>query len=206
MAEPRPGTKAEQREETMRRLIGVARAHFAEHGYAQSAAEAIVQQAGVTRGALYHHFGSKAGLFGAVVADLQREVAGRVAAASAAAGADPWAQLLAGCRAFMQASLEPAARRILLLDGPAVIGWDAWRELDAANAMRLLEEGLRELAAAGVIALASPPAATHLLSGAMNEAVLWIARSPDPDRALAEAAATLEQLLAGLRAATEAPQ
>lgn len=198
MTETRPHTKAEQRAETMGRLIRVARVQFTEHGYAQTSTEAIVQLAGVTRGALYHHFGNKEGLFKAVLAEVQRDVAQRVAEASQST-AHPWDQLIGGCRAFLRASLEPDVQRIMLIDGPATIGWDAWREMDAENAMRLLEAGIRELADMHIIEVASAVAATHLLSGAMNEAVLWIARSEQPLQALDETIATLEQLLAGLR-------
>lgn len=198
MSNPQPQTKAAQRAETTNRLLAVARAQFAEHGYAQAATETIVRLAGVTRGALYHHFGSKQGLFQAVVAALQHDVAERVAEAAEQA-ADPWQQLLAGCRAFLRASLEPDVQRILLLDGPAVIGWEAWRALDAEHAMRLLEAGLSELVEQKQIQAISVPAATHLLSGAMNEAVLWIARAEQPGQALEETIAALEQLLEGLR-------
>lgn len=194
----RTTTKAAQRAETTARLLTIARAQFAEHGYAQAATETIVRLAGVTRGALYHHFGSKEGLFQAVVAEVQRSVAQQVAEA-AAGGDDPWEQLLAGCRAFLRACLEADVQRILLLDGPAVIGWEAWRALDAKHGMRLLEEGLGELVALGQIQPVAVPAATHLLSGAMNEAVLWAARAAAPQQALDEAIVVLEQLLSGLR-------
>ena len=198
MAEMRPHTKAEQRAETTRRLIRAARAQFTEHGYAQTSTEAIVHLAGVTRGALYHHFGNKEGLFKAVVAEVQHDIAERVTEASQVPE-HPWDQLILGCHAFLRASLEPDMQRILLIDGPAIIGWDVWRQMDAENAMRLLEEGIRELAESHIIEVASVPAATHLLSGAMNEAVLWIARSSEPLQALDETIAVLEQLLAGLR-------
>ncbi|HEU4325980.1 MAG TPA: TetR/AcrR family transcriptional regulator [Roseiflexaceae bacterium] len=194
-----PQTKAAQRAETTTRLLAIARTQFAEHGYAQAATETIVRLGGVTRGALYHHFGSKEGLFKAVVAEVQRDVARQVAEA-AEHSEDPWEQLLAGCRAFLGACLEPDVQRILLIDGPAVLGWEAWRELDAEHAMRLLEQGIGELAAAGHIQAVSVPAVTHLLSGAMNEAVLWIARAEHPHQALDETIAAFEQLLSGLRA------
>ncbi len=87
----------------------------------------------------------------------------------------------------------------MLIDGPAIIDWDTWRKMDAENAMRLLEAGLRELADARIIKVASVTATTHLLSGAMNEAVLWIARSSHPLEALGETTAALEQLLKGVR-------
>lgn len=198
MAEMRPHTKAEQRAETTRKLTRAARAQFTEHGYAQTSTEAIVHLAGVTRGALYHHFGNKEGLFKAVVAEVQHDIAERVAEASQVPE-HPWDQLILGCHAFLRASLEPDVQRILLIDGPAIIGWDVWRQMDAENAMRLLEAGIHELAESHIIEVASVPAATHLLSGAMNEAVLWIARSSEPLQALDETIAVLEQLLAGLR-------
>ncbi|MBC8161021.1 MAG: TetR/AcrR family transcriptional regulator [Roseiflexaceae bacterium] len=198
MTETRPQTKAAQRTATTRKLISIARAQFTAHGYAHTSTEAIVQLAGVTRGALYHHFGNKQGLFNAVVAEVQRDVAQRVAEASQATE-HPWDQLIVGCRAFLRASLEPDVQRIMLIDGPATIGWDAWREMDAENAMRLLEAGIQELADMHIIEVASVTATTRLLSGAMNEAVLWIARSDQPFQALDETIAALEQLLAGLR-------
>lgn len=201
MPKSRSYTKAEQRAQTTRKLITVARAQFTAHGYAQASTEEIVELADMTRGALYHHFGNKQGLFKAVLAEVQRDVAERVRAASGASD-DPWEQLIVGCHAFVRASLEPAVQRIMLIDGPAVIGWDVWREMDAENAMRLLEAGIRELADAHIINVASVTATTHLLSGAMNEAVLWIARSDQPTQALDETIAAIEQLLAGLRAGT----
>ncbi len=195
----RPRTKAGQREETVRNLIQIARRHFSEVGYAQASTEAIVRESGLTRGALYHHFANKEGLFEAVVATVQREVAHRIETASQIEAA-PWEQLLAGCRAFLEACTEQDIQRILLIDGPAVIGWEAWRKLDADHSARLLEGALHELVDGGLMRVASVPAATHLLSGAMNEAVLWIARSPQPEEALKATLQVLEQLLAGLRA------
>lgn len=193
-------TKAAQREATTSRLLGEARRRFSEVGYAAAATEQIVADAGVTRGALYHHFGSKEGLFAAVFARLQAEIGERVAAAAATA-TDPWDRLIAGCHAFLAASLDPEVQRIVLLDAPAVLGWDAWRTHDAAHAGRLLESAIATLSSTGEIAPASPAALVSLLSGAMNEAALAIARAPDPDRALAltAATATLDQLLAGIR-------
>ncbi len=198
VAETRPQTKAEQRAETTRKLTSIARAEFTRHGYAQASTETIVQLAGVTRGALYHHFGSKEGLFKAVVAEVQRDVGRRVAEASETTD-DPWNQLILGCRAFLRASLEPDVQRIMLIDGPATLGWEELRTMDAENAMRLLEAAIAGLAELKIIKVASVAAATHLLSGAMNEAVLWIARAEQPLQALDETIAALEQLLAGLR-------
>jgi AcrR family transcriptional regulator len=198
MSETGPHRKAEQSAETTRNLIRIARLQFTEHGYAQASTETIVQQAGLTRGALYHHFGSKKGLFKAVLEEVQRDVARRVAEVSMEKE-NPWDQLIAGCRTFIQASLEPDAQRIMLIDGPAIFGWVEWRKMDAENAMRLLEESIRELSELNIIQTDSVIALTHLLSGAMNEAVLWIARSDQPDQALDETINALEGLLSGLR-------
>lgn len=191
-------TKAEQRATTTRRLLQVGREVFAEQGYAGASTEEIVRRAGVTRGALYHHFAGKEALFAAVLADVQRDVARRVAEA-ADRETDRCGQLRAGCHAFLAASLDPHVQRIMLLDAPAVLGWEAWRRLDAEHAMRLLREGLDALVAEGGIAPQPVEPLTHLLSGAMNEAALWIARAPRTEQALAEATAALDHLLDGLR-------
>jgi AcrR family transcriptional regulator len=195
-----PRTKAAQRAQTRRTLIQVARSQFGQYGYAQTAAEDLVRIAGVTRGALYHHFDSKEGLFRAVLEDVQQDVARRIDAAVADLD-DPWAQLLAGCRAFLAASLDAEVQRIMLIDGPATLGWEAWREIDAEQSMSLLGESIHQLVATGVISVPSVEATVHLLSGAMNEAALWIAQVEQPRQALAEAIASLEHLLAGLRRA-----
>ena len=197
MAAGTPRTKAAQREATVARLVAVGRDRFARAGYAQTATEEIVRRAGVTRGALYHHFGSKEGLFAAVLVDVQRDVGRRVAAA-AEREEDRWRQLRAGCRAFLRASLDPEVRRIALIDAPAVLGWEAWRSADAAASMPLLADVLAALAADGTIAPPSVEALAHLLSGAMNEAALWIAQADDTERALADATATLDHLLDAL--------
>jgi AcrR family transcriptional regulator len=191
-------TKAAQTEATTRKLIDIAREQFATQGYANTATEEIVRLAGVTRGALYHHFGSKEGLFRAVVESVQADIGARVDAAAGASG-DAWGELIDGCRAFLMAALDPHARQIVLIDAPAVLGWEAWRAMDEANSMALLRASLAELVAAGILAPLPLDALTRLLSGAMNEAALWIANAPDPDAALDAAMSALEALLSGIR-------
>jgi AcrR family transcriptional regulator len=193
-------TKAEQREQTNHELIAIAREIFSRDGYAGAATEEIVARAGVTRGALYHHFGSKEGLFRAVLESVQADIARRVeVAANNAPRGDGWRQISDGCRAFLEANLDPQVRRIVLIDAPAVLGWEVWREIDAAHSVRLLQMGLRELANAGQIRALPLEAVVHLLSGAMNEAALWIAGSSDPHMALEQAVAGLEAMLTGLK-------
>lgn len=190
-------TKAEQREATTARLIEVAREQFTTHGYADAPTEEIVRIAGVTRGALYHHFGSKEGLFHAVLDAVQHDVGERVEAAAGQA-VGTWEQLIAGCAAFLEASRDPQVQRIMLIDAPAVLGWAAWRELDAQYSMKSLREALEALQSQGELAPLSLDALTHLLSGAMNEAALWIVQS-DQTAALDEAVAALRHLLEALR-------
>jgi AcrR family transcriptional regulator len=193
----------ERRAATRAWLLAAARPLFADRGFHGVAADEIVAAVGLTRGALYHHFGGKDGLFAAVVEDLQAAVAARIAAAATAAP-DPWSALVAGCRAFLEAGLDPAARRILLLDAPAVLGWDRWRDIDERHGFRLLVDGLRAAMAAGDVDPQPAEPLARLLTGAMNEAALWAARAEDPDRATADAVKALEAVLAGLRRAAPA--
>lgn len=189
-------TKVEQRERTRSALLEIAVRRFAADGYAGVALEDLVAEAGLTRGAVYHHFGSKEGLFRAVVEHAQRGVAETVERA-ASVDADPLASFLAGCRAFLEASLAPEVRRILLVDGPAVLGWGEWREGDLDTSVRLLDAGVAELAEAGVIADERLATLATMVSGALNEVAIANAHSPDPDAEIDAAVATLEQMLSG---------
>ncbi|MFJ9557512.1 TetR/AcrR family transcriptional regulator [Nocardiopsis sp. NPDC101807] len=173
------GSRARQRERTRRALLREGRRLFAEHGYAGVGLSGIVAAADVTKGALYHHFEGKPDLFRAVLEEVQGEVADAVAAA-ADARRDPWDQLTAGCRAFLTASTAPDVRQVMLVDGPAVLGWSAWRSLDEAGSARHLREALTGLVRTGALRPQPVPPLAHLLSGAMNEAALWLAESGDP--------------------------
>ncbi|MCM3142102.1 TetR/AcrR family transcriptional regulator [Brevibacillus sp. MER 51] len=191
-------SKAEQKQQTMQKLIEVAREVFSRQGYADAAMEDIVKQAGVTRGALYHHFGNKEGLFEAVLASVQQEIGERVEA-EAAKSEEPWQQLILGCLAFVSSAVEHRNKRILLIDGPSVIGWETWRRMDEENSMRHLREQLQTMQEQGYLRTVSIDALTHLLSGAMNEAVLWISETPDHEKSLEEISAALTLLLEGYR-------
>jgi AcrR family transcriptional regulator len=195
-------TKAEQREQTRSEIVRIATRRFAESGYAGVALEDLVAEAGLTRGALYHHFGSKKGLFQAVVEQAQASVADAVAHA-ASQHDDVLADFLAGCRAFLEASLSPEVRRILLVDGPAVLGWDAWRDGDLETSARHLDAGVAELVDAGVIEGRALDTVTALLSGALNEVALVNARSDDPARSIDEAVDVVRRLLRGLAPARD---
>ncbi|WP_106584046.1 TetR/AcrR family transcriptional regulator [Murinocardiopsis flavida] len=182
----------------MRALVDEGTRLFAERGYAAVGLAEIVRSAGVTKGALYHHFGSKEELFRAVLRRVQSDVADQVAAA-ADAEPDTWTQLTAGCRAFLTASSGRSARRIMLIDAPAVLGWNEWRAMDEAASARHLEEALAALVEDGSIPDQPVAPLVRLLSGAMNEAALWIAQSDDPG-ALDATDRALTRLLHALRA------
>ncbi|MGF7029281.1 AcrR family transcriptional regulator [Paenibacillus mucilaginosus] len=169
----------EEAHQTIRRLTEVARAHFTENGYVGASLESIVQEADVTRGAVYHHFRSKKELFRIVLEAVQLEVAEQVEAAASAAD-EVWEQLYRGCRAFVLAAVEQSRKRILLVDGPAIMGWDVWRAMDEKYSMRLLREQLELMQEQGHIPGVSAAAMAHFLSGALNETSLWLAsRTPD---------------------------
>lgn len=190
-------SRSQQREQTRRTLLRESRRLFATRGYGAVGLAEIVRAAEVTKGALYHHFDSKTDLFRTAVEQVQQEVAQQVAAA-AEAQRDPWAQLTAGCRAFLTASTDPHVRQIMLIDGPAVLGWSQWRALDEASSARHLAEALTTLIETGVIAPQPVQPLTRLLSGAMNEAALWLAESTDPAD-LADTWAALSRILESLR-------
>ncbi|GAA3399279.1 TetR/AcrR family transcriptional regulator [Streptomyces roseoviridis] len=189
-----PVSRAEQRAVTRNALLAEGRRRFAADGYHHVVLAEVARAAGVTKGAAYHHFDSKAGLFRAVVCQVQHELGERVATA-AERHEDLWEQLRAGCRAFLAAGTDPAVRQILLVDAPTVLGWDEWRAMDDNSSARHLTEALTALAAAGIITDQPVEPLARLLSGAMNEAALWIARGGDPQAG----EQALDRLLAGLR-------
>ena len=191
-------TRAQQRERTRAVLLDVSRQLFATRGYAAVGLAEIVRAAGVTKGALYHHFeGGKSELFRAVLAQVQADVA-RTVAATADTETDAWTRLTAGCRAFLTASTDPAVRRIMLVDGPAVLGWSEWRAMDEAGSASHLADALTALVDAGVIAQQPVQPLVRLLSGAMNEAALWLAETGDPGD-LEAVLAALHRMLEALR-------
>ena len=190
-------------EATRARLIDSARLLFTERGFSGVSAEELVQYAGLTRGALYHHFGGKGalggkeGLFAALYEEVQREVAMRIEEA-AENEANPWPALRAGCHAFLNACIDPTVRQVVLLDAPAVLGWEQWREVDARYGLGLLKEGLKEAMEDGAIRERPVDPVAHSLLGAMNEAAMWIVRSDEPETALQQAGESLDDLLEGL--------
>ena len=188
-------TQGERAEATRGALMAAARRLFTERGYDGVGTEEIVRAAGVTRGALYHHFGGKAELLEAVYERLEAESTERVA--RVVLGSDlesPLEAMKAGVEAFLDECAEPELQRIALHDAPAVLGWDRWREIAAANGLGLIEASLTAAIEAGEIRPLPVKPMAHLLLGALDEAAMLVARSDDP-ASRAEVTAVLLVLL-----------
>lgn len=172
-------TQAQRRASTRAALLGAAHELFAERGFAGAAREEVVERAGVTRGALYHHFDSKAALFQAVYEQIEDELTDQVAQAAIAAGADPMAQLRAGALAFLDAAARPDVRRIVLLDGPSVLPVEVRRELAERYGLGLVREALRATMASGRIEPQPLEPLAHVVLAALHEAATMVADGAD---------------------------
>jgi AcrR family transcriptional regulator len=190
-------SKAEQAQATQHALLRVGRRLFARRGFDAVSAEEIVAAANVTRGALYHHFDGKDGLFRAVVVDVMREVCKRLENDSAGARSALDA-VERGVRSFLDACSEPAYQRILLIDGPAVLGWHEWRTLDLEHGLGLLRRGLEAAVRTKEIAVADVEMTTHLLAGALIDGALLVGKDRADRATRTRVEATLMQLLRSL--------
>ncbi len=181
--EPRRRTQAQRTAETRKALVAAARGLFAARGYDGVGAEEIVRAAGLTRGALYHHFPSgKPGLLEAVYEQVEAESTERVAHIVLDSAMDsPLAAMKAGVAAFLDECAEPGFQRIALHDAPAVLGWDRWREISASNGLGLIEASLIAAIEAGEIRPLPVKPTAHLLLGALDEAAMLLVRSSDPE-------------------------
>ncbi|MCW2989015.1 MAG: transcriptional regulator, TetR family [Solirubrobacterales bacterium] len=198
-------TQAARAEATRGALIAAARRLFTERGYEEVGAEEIVRAAGVTRGALYHHFGGKSGLLDAAYEELEAESTERVA--RIVLGSDlhsPLQAMKAGVEAFLDECAKPELRQIALQDAPAVLGWDRWREIGAANGLGLIEASLAAAIEAGEIRELPVKPMAHLLLGALDEAAMLVARTDDPI-GRAEVTSVLLTLLESFAVAGGAP-
>ncbi|WP_051309772.1 TetR/AcrR family transcriptional regulator [Desulfogranum japonicum] len=193
------GNKQDERSRrTSSRILTEARRLFAEYGFTGVSAEQIVATAGVTRGALYHHFDGKKGLFRAVLNQVQTEIEERVKNAVAQVQ-DPMEMLIAGNNEFLAACLDPGLQRILLTEGPAVLGWEEWRAVDEDHVQGKYRAFLAKLMDNGVLRPFPVDALAHIISGAANEAAFWAARAEDPETALAQAQSTMAEMIRALR-------
>lgn len=192
-------TQAERSDATRAALVGAARPLFADRGFAGVGTEEIARAAGVTRGALYHHFDGKRELFEAVYERIEVELAERIASGALQANAtSPLAAMKAGAEMFLLASTEPETQQIVLLDGPSVLGWDRWREIATEHGLGLIEATLQAAVEAGEIGSQPVRPLAHVLMGALDEAAMLVARADDAERMRAEVGQTLGALLDGL--------
>ena len=176
---PPARTQAQRRERTRGALIDAARVLFAEQGYAGAGREEIVERAGVTRGAMYHHFNSKEALFQAVFEVVEQELCEAIAL-SAMAGSDPIDQLRLGARAFLEAAATGEVRRIVLLDAPAVLPIEVRRQLSERYGLGMVREALRHADAAGRLKIGPVDALALIVMAVLHEAATAIADGDDP--------------------------
>jgi AcrR family transcriptional regulator len=194
-------TQAERSAETRESLIAAARALFAEHGFADVALETIVRAAGVTRGALYHHFADKTDLFAVVFEQVEGEVATRMGEALTAANqTDPVEVMRLGAGFWLDACADVEIQRIVLVDAPAVLGWTRWTEIGNRYNIGLVRALLTSAIETGRIPDQPVEATALTMLGAMREATLYIARAKDHDQARQEAGAVMNRIISALAA------
>jgi AcrR family transcriptional regulator len=198
-------TKAEQSDATRRALVRAARELFAEHGFAETPTEAVVQAAGVTRGALYHHFKDKTALFQAVYEHLEEELVARVEA-EVQGVADPLTVLTRGAEAFLDACLDPAVLRVVFLEGPTVLGWEKWREIDQAYGLGMVIHTLEWAKAEGAIGDVPIEPLAHVILGGLVEGSILLANSSNRKKTRKEVGLAIASLIAGLSVRPTQPQ
>lgn len=192
------GTKAAQTLATKRKLEQIARELFAERGFAGVSSEDLVAQADVTRGALYHHYDGKEGLFEAVVDAVMQELHARLVTEMAALS-DPLQAVERGIGVFLEVCAEPGVQRILLVDAPAVLGWTKWREMDSRHGLGLIKQTLSAAMKTGLLGRQDVEVLAHLLWGAMTEAAMFVGRPLSPSNARKAAERALASVIQSWR-------
>jgi AcrR family transcriptional regulator len=190
-------TQAQRREATQAALISAGRRLFATLGYDAVAAEQVVVEAGVTRGALYLNFDGKAGLFVAVFLQIEAELVQEFPLEDFLAG-DALGALRSGVGKFLELSLRAEVQQIALIDAPAVLGWDQWRAVGVKYGLGVIEGMLAHAIAEGVIPEQPLRPTAHVLLGALDEAALYVSRAADPDQARREMDAVCDRLINGI--------
>ncbi|QIG49511.1 TetR/AcrR family transcriptional regulator [Nordella sp. HKS 07] len=194
--------RAEMIAETRAKLVTAARKAFGTVGYAEASMDDFTAAAGLTRGALYHHFGDKKGLLKAVIAEIDGEMWARMSAATRKAPSR-WQGFVDECVTYVEMALDPEIQRIILRDGPAVLGDPSqWPTQNAC--IRNMTATLEKLVEEGTVRVLDPQATAHLLNGTMLYASLSIANAEDQQRASREAVRAMTLLLDGLLAEPKA--
>ena len=196
-----PRTRGEMIAETRSKLMAAGRQAFAGVGYAEASMDSFTSDVGLTRGALYHHFGDKKGLFQAVVSEIDAEMTARLRARAAAAPT-PWEGFVEEGIGYIEMALEPEIRRIVLRDGPAVLG-DPTTWPSADGCIRAMRSTLEALMEKGIIRQIDTEATARMLTGASCYMAQWIAYAADPVAVSARATAAYRSLVEGLLAEPE---
>lgn len=197
-------TQADRTTATKRALVDAARGLFADLGFNQVGTDAIVAAAGVSRGALYHQFGDKIELFATVVEEVERDIAAELMRAAAATDSAS-AMLDAAMVRWLESCEDPAMQRILLLDGPSVLGWDRWREICKRHVLGLVRTALERGMATGEFDRAPVGPLSHALIAVADEAALYVVAAADRSAAQQEMIDVARRFIAALTPARRTP-
>lgn len=189
-----PGKRAAQGRATRGQLIEVATRLFAEHGYEGTSIEAVLSAAGVSRGALYHHFAGKEALFEAVVSAVSEQVTVKLTE-TVQGCADPLDAMRTAALAWIDLAADPVIQRVVLVDAPSVLGWDRWRAMDDGRTLGAMRVMLQAISDSGRLPAELVGPFSHMILAALDEIVLVIARAPDSKAAVGEGRMAVQALL-----------
>jgi AcrR family transcriptional regulator len=189
-----PGKRAAQGRATRGQLIEVATSLFADHGYGGTSIEAVLAAAGVSRGALYHHFAGKEALFTAVLETVSDRVTAEVTDAIRHC-TDPVDALRTGALAWIDLAGDPVIQRVMLVDAPSVLGWERWRAMDEGRTVGAMRDMLQAVSDSGRLPRELVGPFSHMILAALDEAAMVVARAPDSRAAIAEERQAAEELL-----------
>jgi AcrR family transcriptional regulator len=190
--------RAIQAGDTRAALVNAARLLFTEKGFHGAGTTEIVARAGVTRGALQHHFPRKEDLFLAVFQLVQQDMASAAVMAAEAGSGARWLKLKDGIDEFLEAATKPEVQQIILIDGPAVLGWAEWRRLEAHYGLGVVERGIVDGIEAGLIGKQEPRPLAHLILSIIDEAALMVANATDAEKAQRDVRRAIRTLLSSL--------
>jgi AcrR family transcriptional regulator len=189
-------TQEERSAASLAKLMEAARVLFRAEGYAATSVDDVTRAAALTKGAFYHHFTDKKAIFQAVFEEAERQLQSDIKAA--VVSSDPWTMLKSGCLAFLDITLDPGTARLLLREGPAVLGWEAWRDICARHSLGLISGGIRAAIKAGQVPSRPTEPLAAAIYGALTEAARYMAQLDDPAAALPCVRAEIDLMLQAL--------
>lgn len=189
-------TQEERSAASLAKLMDAARPLFRTQGYAATSVDDITRAAALTKGAFYHHFTDKKAIFHAVFEEAEDQLKADIR--MACKSDDAWTMLKSGCLAFLDLMLDPGTQRLLLREGPSVLGWDVWREVCARHSLGLISGGIRAAMKAGQIRSRPAEPLAAAIYGALTEAARYLAQVEDPAAALPSVRAEIVLMLDAL--------